>query len=106
VRDPSGALIPGATVTAEEPQTGLRRTSQSDSEGRYVIPSLRPTVYVITVETSGFKKFTQTGIELLANQSASLNVTLELGAVSETITVEGAAAQVDTTTSTLKEVID
>lgn len=106
VRDASGAVIPGATITVQETQTGLERITTSDSEGRYALPALRPTTYIIGAEVPGFNKFSRTGVGLLANESATLNITLEIGEVSETVTVDGAAAQVDTTTSTLKEVVD
>ncbi len=93
-------------MTAIEAGTGLRRSATSDSEGRYILPSLRPTSYQITAEVADFKTFTQTGVDLLANQSATLNITMELGEVTETVTVKAAATQVDTTTSTIKEVVD
>ncbi len=67
VQDPTGAVIPGTTVTAIEAETGLTRTAVSDSVGRYILPSLRPTSYQITAEVAGFKTFTQTGVDLLAN---------------------------------------
>jgi len=106
VTDSTGAVTPGATVKAIEVGTGFVRTTVAGTEGEYVLTSLRPTEYEVTAEHAGFRTFRRTGIELLANQSLTLHVKLELGAVSETVTVAGAAVQVNTSTSTLSEVID
>src|SRR3989442_10469947 len=106
VTDSTGAVTPGATVKAIEVGTGFVRTTVAGIDGEYVLPSLRPTQYEVTAEHAGFRTFRRTGIELLANQSLTLHITLELGAVSETISVTGAALQVNTTTSTLSEVVD
>jgi hypothetical protein len=106
VTDSTGAVTPGATVKAIEVGTGFVRTTVAGAEGEFVLTSLRPAEYVMTAEHAGFRSFRRTGIELLANQSLTLNIKLELGAVSETVTVAGAAVQVNTSTSTLSEVID
>ena len=106
VVDPSGALIPGAKVTVTEVGTGLSRGATSDEQGRYVIPSLRPATYELTSENPGFSKFVQRGITLLADQNLTLNVTLRVGGVTEEVTVEAAPPPVNTTTSTLGQVIE
>jgi hypothetical protein len=106
VTDSSGAVVPGATVTAVELSTGLRQSTVSREGGRYLFPSLRPTQYDLTAELSGFRTVRHKGIQLLANQSLSLNLTMAPGQLSEAIEVTGAATQVDTTTSTLNEVVD
>ncbi len=106
VRDASGGVVPGVTVTATEVGTKFVRMTTSGTDGQYVLPTLRPTQYEVTVEAPGFRIFRRSGIELLANQSLTLNVTLEVGAVTETVTVAGAAVQVNTTNSTLNEVVD
>jgi len=106
VRDSSGAVVPGATVKAIEVGTGFARTTTSGADGQYVLRSLRPTRYEVTVEVTGFRAFRRSGIELLANQSLTLNITLEVGAVTESVQVAGEVVQVDTSTSTLNEVVD
>ena len=106
VTDSSGAVVPGATVKALEVNTGFVRTTITGSEGQYVLTSLRPTQYEVIAESPGFRTFHRSKVELLANQSLTLNITLEVGAVTETVTVAGAAVQVDTSTSTLGEVVD
>ena len=106
VTDTTGAVIPGATVTAIEVATGLRQVTLTRGAGEYRFLSLRPTRYEVTAEIDGFRTFRRTGVELLANQSLTLNVRLETGQLAEAIEVTGSATQVDTTTSTLNEVVD
>src|ERR1700693_160441 len=62
VTDPSGAVVPGATITLTEVETSLARTTVSNADGLYVLSSLRPTSYTLKVQSAGFKTFTQTGI--------------------------------------------
>jgi hypothetical protein len=106
VTDSTGGVVPGATVKATEALTGFVRTIMTGTDGQYVLPSLRPTQYEVTAEATGFRTFRRTGIELAVNQSLTLNITLEVGAVTETVNVAGAAVQVDTSTSTLSGVVD
>lgn len=105
ITDPSGAAVPGATVTAVEPGTGFTRTIHADASGHYVIPNLRPTRYDLTVEAKGFRQFTQQGVVLLANQAATVNIQLQLGAAVQSVSVTGNATMVNTTTSTLNDVV-
>lgn len=105
ITDPSGAAVPGAMVTAAEAGTGFTRTVSADASGHYVIPNLRPTRYNLTVEAKGFRKFTQNGIVLLANQAATLNVQVQLGSSVQSVSVTGNATLVNTTTSTLNDVV-
>ena len=106
VADNSGGVIPGVTVVAVESETGIARETVSGANGRYTFPSLRPTTYEMRAELPGFRAVRQTGVVLQANQNLTLNITLELGELSETVTVAGEAATVDVTTSTLSEVVD
>jgi len=106
VTDPSGALVVSAKVTAVESATGASREAITNTSGQFVIPGLRPTTYTLTVEASGFNKYTQSNIVLTADQSETVNVALTVGQASQTVTVEAAAQQTDTYTSTLKEVVD
>src|SRR5918999_1087467 len=87
--DSSGGVIPGATVSAIESATGLKTDTVSGANGRYSFPSLRPTNYEIRAELTGFKTVRRTDITLQANQNLTVNITLELGDLAETITVAG-----------------
>jgi hypothetical protein len=106
VSDPSGGVVASAKVTATESATGVSREATANTSGDFVIPGLRPTTYTLTVESPGFNKFSQQNISLTADQSVTVNVALSLGQTTQAVTVETSVAQVDTYTSTLKEVVD
>jgi len=107
VTDPSGALIVAAKVTATEAGTGFTRTAVTDAQGYYILTSLRPAQYNLSVEAGGFHTSNEKGVTLLADQTLTMNVTLQVGAVTEVVTVMDAAGlQVDTATPTLKQVIE
>ena len=97
VRDTSGGVLPGVTVEASSPVLIEKvRTVVSDGEGRYNIVDLRPGTFVVTFTLSGFSTFRRDGIELPAGFTATVNADLQVGAVTETITVTGASPLVDT----------
>ena len=106
VTDPGGASVAGAQVTATQEGTGFSRSAVTDSDGLYVIPSLQPAAYSLTVEAKGFSTSKQSALTLLADQTLTLNVGLKLGMTTEVVTVTTTALQVDTATSTLKQVIE
>src|SRR5262249_50855858 len=106
VTDPSGAVVPGATVTASEAGTGFSRTVTSDERGAYAIPSLRPSEYTLIVELTGFRRFTREGIVVLGDQTVVIGARLELGGAVQSVTVRGGVALVDTSTPTVKEVVE
>ncbi|PWT94866.1 MAG: TonB-dependent receptor, partial [Blastocatellia bacterium] len=106
VRDPSGAVITNATVTAREVGKGFSRTATTDDTGYFVLDSLRPAQYDLSVEAQGFHTFDQKGITLLADQTLTANATMQVGAVSESVSITSGGEQVDTSTSTLKQVIE
>ncbi len=106
VTDPSGGVVPAAQVTVTETGTSYARSTTTNAEGYYVIPSLRAAAYTVTVTAAGFKGYTQSGVTLLANQSLTVNAKLELGATAESINVEAPPVQVDTTTATIRQIVD
>src|ERR1700730_14982612 len=83
ITDPSGAALAQGTIVASEVATGLSRSSVAGQDGYYVLNSLRPAEYILTVEQSGFEKFRRTGVVLLANQSLTVNITMALGSTNE-----------------------
>lgn len=106
VSDPTGAAVVGASVTATAVATGQTRTTVTGQNGIYRLNEMTPTTYSISVSQAGFKAFTQQGVVLLATQSLTLNVQLTMGSVNQNVTVNAQAAQVDTTTPTLAQVVD
>ena len=105
ITDPSGAVLPGAKITAVEAGTGLSRTGVTDSQGYYVIPGLKPAEYMVSAEASGFRTAKET-VTLLANQTLTVNSRLQVGSPTETVEVTSTQVQVDTTTPTMKQVLE
>ena len=106
VTDPTGAVIPSATVTAVQTQTGHATVVTAGKDGAYVFPALLPSTYSISVTAQGFEQSTQAGIVLQADQALTVNVKLNIGAATTTVEVESSVPQVNTTSGTLSQVID
>ena len=87
VTDPAGAVVPNAEITLTNRNTREERRAQADEKGNYVLTQIQPGVYDLSVRMQGFKEVVSSGIEVNVNDRRTLNVTLEAGAVSETITV-------------------
>jgi Carboxypeptidase regulatory-like domain len=106
VVDSSGAAVSGATVIATNTATGLDRTTLSTDTGSYTIPSLPPSVYVVTFTMKGFKAAKFGGLTLTVDQTLTLDCKFELGDVSTTVEVSGSAvAPIDTEDATLSNVV-
>jgi hypothetical protein len=105
VRDQSGGGLPGVTVTVTQTDTALTRTAVTDETGSYTVQNLPVGPYRFEAELQGFRKFVQTGIVLEVTSNPTLNVTLQLGQVAETVTVEGTAALVETRNPGIGQVI-
>lgn len=97
VRDPQGAGVPKVEITLKEERTGFSRTVKTDDNGFYSALSLPAGVYTVTASPQGFKKSANTGLELHVSENLTVNFSLQVGDVTETVTVTGEAAQVDTT---------
>jgi hypothetical protein len=96
VQDSSGAVLPGATVEASSPALIEQvRTAVTDGAGRYAIINLRPGTYVVTFTLAGFRTVRREGIVLEGAFAATINANLQVGALSETVTVSGASPVVD-----------
>ncbi len=105
VTDPSGAIIPGATVTATNDGTGVAVMRPTNSEGLYTLPNLIPGFYTVRAEAHGFKTFVNAHIELTVGYTQRVNFKLEVGAVTQTVTVEGQAPAVDTESDRMSELV-
>ena len=107
VTDSSGAVIPNASVTVRNNATNLERTAVTDGEGFYTVTNLPVGSYTVSVEQTGFKKSVQTDIVLAADTRLTVNITLEPGAVSETVEVSTSAGEtVNTTSGEVARVVD
>lgn len=100
VRDASGALVNGATVTARNPATNTSKATTTDADGAYLIVNLTPGDYEVTVEAPNFKKAVLPAVKLTVGQRADLDVVLEVGQVSEVVTISGATAELVETSKT------
>ena len=106
VQDKSGAAIPGATVTIEQPETGYKQAARTGAGGEYQFPSLPVGTYRLRVEVTGFTTYVQNGIVLSVGQNASQQVTLGVGAVTQQVTVQGGVNQVTTDDAAVTQVIN
>ncbi len=105
VKDTSGAVIPGAKVTVINLGTRISTTFETEVDGSYVVPYLIPGTYEVTVEKEGFKKNSQTGIVLQVDQKLRVDFTLEIGEITESVTVTSLAPLVKTESSEMGQVI-
>jgi outer membrane receptor protein involved in Fe transport len=106
ITDASGAAAPGATVTATNIATNASRQTVSTDTGDYSFPSLPPGAYNVKVEKSGFKVSETKNVQVSVQQSVRLDMALAVGQVSESISVEASAAQLQTENATVGTVID
>ncbi len=106
VTDASGAVLPGVTVTATQTDTGATRTTVTDDAGAYVMTSLPTGPYRLEVSLQGFKTYVQTGIVLQVGAAPTINASLAVGNLEETVAVEAAAPIVDVKSAGISEVVE
>jgi hypothetical protein len=105
VRDPSGAVVPNAEVIIREENTGFSRTVNTGSDGIYSAPSLPVGRYSVSAAPQGFKKTVAAGLELHVSENLVVNITLEVGQMSETVNVTADATTVETTSGNVSSLI-
>ncbi len=106
VRDPSAAAVPGATVTITNVATNVAEKRVTDAAGRYLFPDLRAANYNVTVEAQGFKTLVRENVILRVAQQSDLDLTLEVGAVTTTVDVKGAAPLLNTVSAALSQAVE
>ena len=107
VKDSSGAFVPDAQIIVTEIETNIQvRTLVTDANGNYEVPDLKPMTYRLKVDAKGFRAFVADDVLLDAGQVRRVDVTLEVGSASESITVEAGAALIQTDTGTISEELD
>src|SRR5687768_9916469 len=97
VTDPNGAVITGVAVTATNVATNISAATKTNNEGFYTFTALTPGDYVIAVEQKGFKRFVQSGVVLQIAQATRLDIPLEVGQVTEEVSVIAATPMVSST---------
>ena len=106
IKDPSGSAIPGAAIKATQTATGVVRNATSGADGGYVLPDLPIGPYQLEVTKEGFSRYVQTGIVLQVDSNPTVDVSMQVGAVSEQVTVEASAAQVETRSTAIGSVVN
>ncbi len=106
VLDPTGAALVGADVTATQTERNLVYQAKSGMDGRYLFPRLPIGPYQVKAETAGFRPFVQSDLTITTNADALLNISMEVGSVSDQITVSGEASRVSTEISTIQQLVD
>ncbi|MGH9351137.1 MAG: carboxypeptidase regulatory-like domain-containing protein, partial [Terriglobia bacterium] len=96
VKDPAGAAVPGAKVTAIQSQTQLTRSATTDQSGGYTISTLSAGTYLVKISAPGFKTFAKTGVPIIINSVARVDANLQLGAVTQTVQVSSGAQLLQT----------
>jgi hypothetical protein len=105
VMDSTQAAIPGATVTLRNVKTGIEVTRETDPVGNYRFDFVEPGSYTLTVQAPGFNRFVQENITVLTRGDVTVNATLSVGEVTESITVEAAPVEVKFNTTTMAQTI-
>ena len=106
VKDQSSAVLPGAEVTATQMETGISRNTITNETGAYVLSNLPLGPYKLEASLRGFRSFVETGIVLQVNSSPVINITLEVGQLSEQVEVEATAALIETRSVGVGQVIE
>ena len=106
VTDSSSAVLPGVTVTVTQTDTGFTRTVVTDDTGTYVMPNLPTGPYKLEVSLQGFKTYVQTGIVLQVGATPTINASLGVGNLEETVSVEAAAPIVDVRSAGISDVVE
>lgn len=106
VADRTGAALPGATITIKRIESGTTRALVTDAQGRYRASALDPGTYEVLAELAGFQPSRHTDIGLTVGQDAVINITLQIGALSEAVVVAGSVPLVATTSSSVASLVD
>lgn len=106
ITDDTGAAVPAAKVVVTDADRGTIFRGEADGAGRYTVTALPPGNYILTIEASGFKKFSSGKFTVAVQQQATVDARLQVGDVNTTIEVEGSASLLNTTISNLGQVID
>src|SRR5260370_23722013 len=106
VTDPSGAVVAGARIKATDEATSVSRETLSNDQGYFVLPSLRPSTYSLTIYVKGFASAVRKGITLQADASVTVNQSVELQRATQSVEVEAEGLQVNTATAPASEVVD
>lgn len=106
VTDPGGRVVHGVIITVTSSATGHTQTAVTQSDGKYIVPLLPPDTYKVTVAEKNFKTIEFDRVRINVTETSTLNVRLEIGSVTEVLSVQADAVPLDTTSSSLGHVSD
>ena len=106
VSDPSGAVMAGVTVSVTSVATGVRSTTVTDGKGFYRFPALNVDTYDVAVSQAGFRPFLESGVRIDANSAIQIDIPLQLGQLTDTVTVKSNTLQVETQSTQMGDVIE
>ncbi len=106
VKDPSGAVVPNATVTVTDPSKGFSRSATSDSSGNYQVLQLPPGIYTVSATSTGFSRLVQPNVTLTVGEQASLPLTLAVGTADASVTITSNAEIIETERSSQSTTVD
>ena len=106
VSDPNGGAVAGASVTAQNLDTGLTQATTTTDAGIYSLPNLPPGRYSVVVQAPGLKKYSQEGVTVSTGTTVSLDIPMQVGGVSENVTVNADASQLQTATSEIGATVE
>jgi hypothetical protein len=106
VSDPTGAMIPNATVTLTNSETHVQRTATSDNGGTYIFPNVPVGKYDVSVTAAGFRSYIQTGVVLEVGSSISVNAEMQVGTTDQKVEIKAEGLALQTEDSTFKQTID
>jgi hypothetical protein len=106
ITDPPGLVVAGVKIDATNINTNITYSGESNADGLYRIPSIPPGAYRVIVQKTGFARIVKPGVDLHVQDIVTLNFTMQLGSISQTITVEGGAPLVNTESAAVNTVID
>src|SRR5262245_30699044 len=106
IKDPSGSAVPKAKLVVRNEATGMERNTSSSESGSFSVTNLPSGMYTVTVEASGFKKHASSGNKLDANLPLTVDVTLDVGTMTETVTVTAIASRIQSETATVGALVE
>jgi len=106
VRDSSGGVLPGVTVTVTLDAAGVTQSAVTNEAGQYVFPSLRVGIYTVAAELAGFRRGVQTDVQLSVQDRKEISFTLQVGSINEEVTVSGRSAILQTQSADIGNVVD
>jgi Carboxypeptidase regulatory-like domain len=106
VKDPAGSPVAGATASIQNEATTWRQNAASNAAGRFTLPLVQPGIYRLTVEAAGFEKAVVDDLRIDVGAKIQRDVTLALGSMSQSVTVDGSGIAINTTDASVSTIVD